>query len=74
MCAENTAQSNCPMSYVLSASRGAKSPLRFGSFSADKPAAVATDAKQRAEISSLNLCRGAKEGNCKLSDAHLASP
>ena len=31
---------------------------------ADKPAAVANDAKQRAEISSLNLCRGAKEGNC----------
>ena len=44
MCSENTAQSNCPMSYVLSASRGAKSPLRFGSFSADKPAAVASDA------------------------------
>ena len=32
-------------------------------------AAVATDAKPRAEISSLNLCRGAKEENCKLTDA-----
>ena len=34
-------------------------------------AAVATDAKPRAEISLLNLCRGAKEGNCKLTDAFI---
>ena len=40
---------------------------------ADKPAVVATDAKPRAEISLLNLCRGAKEENCKLTDASLAS-
>ena len=33
--------------------------------------AVATDAKPRAEISSLNLCRGAKEENCKLTDAFI---
>ena len=32
--------------------------------------AVATDAKPRVEISLLNLYRGAKEGNCKLTDAH----
>ena len=31
--------------------------------------AVATDAKTRAEISLLNLCRVAKEENCKLTDA-----
>ena len=36
---------------------------------ADKPAVVATDAKPRAEISLLDLCRGAKEGNFKLTDA-----
>ena len=30
----------------------------------------ATDAKPSAEISSLNLCRGAKEENCKLTDAN----
>ena len=36
-------------------------------------ATVATDAKPRAEISLLNLCRGAKEENCKLTDAPLAS-
>ena len=34
--------------------------------------AVATDAKPRVEISWLNLCRGAKEGNCKLTDAIIA--
>ena len=34
-------------------------------------AAVATDAKPRAEISLLNLCRGAKEKNCKLTDAFI---
>ena len=31
--------------------------------------AVATDAKPRAEISLLNLCRVAKEESCKLTDA-----
>ena len=36
-----------------------------------KGSAVANDAKPRAEISSLNLCRGAKEENCKLSDAFI---
>ena len=37
-----------------------------------KGSAVANDAKPRAEISSLNLCRGAKEENCKLTDAFIA--
>ena len=32
---------------------------------------VPTDAKLRAKISLLNLCRGAKEGNCKLTDAFI---
>ena len=32
---------------------------------------VATDAKPRAEISLLNLCRGAKEESCKLTDAFI---
>ena len=36
-----------------------------------KGSAVANDAKPRAEISSLNLCRGAKEENCKLTDAFI---
>ena len=34
---------------------------------------VATDAKLRAKISLLNLCRGAKERNCKLTDAFIPS-
>ena len=34
-------------------------------------ATVATDAKPRAEISLLNLCRGAKEENSKLTDANI---
>ena len=36
-------------------------------------ATVATDDKPRAEISLLNLCRGAEEGNFKLTDAPFAS-
>ena len=38
-----------------------------------KGSAVATDAKPRAESNSFELCRGAKEGNCKLTDAPPAS-
>ena len=37
----------------------------------DKSSVVATDAKPRAEISSLDLCRGAKEENFKLTDAFI---
>ena len=47
--------------------------LRFALLWGDKPPVVATDAKPRVEISSLNLCRGAKEENCKLTDAPLTS-
>ena len=35
-------------------------------------ATVATGDKPRAEISLLNLCRGAEEGNCKLTDAFIS--
>ena len=47
--------------------------LQVALLGANKPAAVATVAKPRAEISLLNLCRGAKEGNFKLTDALFAS-
>ena len=36
-----------------------------------KVLAVATDAKPRVEINLLNLCRGAKEENSKLTDAFI---